>query len=169
MSSTSSQIWTCSHEFQGSSWESQYKKHKLAWTIPTSSKIQIFRTSVLVHCTICISTFMLYPYLKHLPSHIVSSLKEFLARVKLGNNILLHKANIRIVPVDKVRVRILSREEYLKHLQLKIKVVKMGNSHPVVGENIEEEDNHRAEDWMFSLIELGLERDCLDFFIYPML
>ena len=112
---------------------------------------------------------MLYPYLKHLPSHIVSSLKKFLARFKLGNNILLHKANIRIVPVDKVRVRILSREEYLKHLQLKINVVEMGNSHPVVGENIEEEDNHRAKDWMFCLIELGLERDCLDFFIYPML
>ena len=105
---------------------------------------------------------MLYPYMKHLPSHIVSSLKEFLARVKLGNNILLHKANIRIVPVDKVRVRILSREEYLKHLQLKIKVVKMGNSHLVVGENIEDKD--RVEDWMFSLIELGWERDCLDFF-----
>ena len=111
---------------------------------------------------------MLYPYLKHLPSHIVNSFKEFLARVKLGNNILLHQANIRIVPVDKVRVRILSREEYLKHLQLKIKVIEMGNSYPVVGENIEE-DNHGAEDWMFSLIELGLERDCLDFFIYPML
>ena len=30
----------------------------------------------------------------------------------------------------------------------------MGNSHPVVGENIEEEENHGVEDRTFSLIEL---------------
>ena len=30
----------------------------------------------------------------------------------------------------------------------------MGNSHPMAGENIEEEDNHGVKDWTFSLIEL---------------
>ena len=41
-------------------------------------------------------------------------------------------------------------------MEYKIKLREMGNSHPVLGENIneEKEDNHRVQDWTFSIIKL---------------
>ena len=44
----------------------------------------------------------------------------------------------------------------IQDLDLKIKLIEMGNTHPVeVGENIEKEDNHGLENWTFSRIELN--------------
>ena len=78
----------------------------------SSRKVPVIFKSILFHCTLFITTFLLSPYLKLFLRKFANSLKELIVRLTLIDNLLFHRGQIRVLPGGGVvRVRVLTRKE----------------------------------------------------------